>query len=78
MISNKDELKTRLEAKQSELEARIKNLKADAQGDSRKTIEGLENRVDAIRKSLSDRWDDLSEQALDKLNDLLRDEQPTS
>jgi hypothetical protein len=74
MIQEKDELRSRIEAKQQELTARIKLAKADAQHVSRESVKRVEERLASIRKTLADGWDDLSESSMKKLNELLRDE----
>jgi len=74
MITRKDELKSRVEARMARLESQLKEAKADAQAASRTQKESLEKQLSEIRSTLSDGWENLSEQAAEKLNNLLKDD----
>ena len=74
MITRKDELKSRVEARMARLESQIKEAKADAQAASRTHKESLEKQLSEIRSAVSDGWENLSEQAAGKLNKLLKED----
>jgi predicted trehalose synthase len=74
MMSQKDELKDRVEAKKKRLEAQISELKADARSTSREESARLQSKLDALGDSLKEGWDDLSETVAAKLNGWLKDD----
>jgi len=74
MITRKDELKSRIEARKAALEARLKTAKADAQAASRREQERIEKQLESIRTTLHDGWDNLTEAAARKLNELLKED----
>lgn len=74
MIDKRDEIRTRIEARRAELQARLKKAKADAQGASGQVVESIEKKLTALQEALRNGWEKLSDAALDKLNRLLRDE----
>lgn len=67
------ELKSRIEAKKKELEARLLEAKADAQSKSRETEKAIRDRLDDLRGILSDGWDRLTEESAKRLNGWLKD-----
>lgn len=73
-MSQKNELKHRVEAKKLKLQAKLKELQANASGDSREEIKKLEARLDALSESVKDGWDDLTEKVSSKLNKWLKDD----
>lgn len=73
-MSQKNELKDRVEAKKLKLQAKLKDLKANASSDSRDEIKKLEARLDALGESVKDGWDDLTEKVAGKLNQWLKDD----
>ncbi len=74
MITRKDELKSRIEAHVAHLEARLKEVQADAQASSRPRKEQLERQLSEIKSTLSEGWEKLSDQAAEKLNHLLKED----
>ena len=73
-MSQMDELKDRVEAKKLRLQARIKELQADARSTSREEAQNLQARLDALADSVRDGWDDMTEAVAKKLNDWLKDD----
>jgi hypothetical protein len=73
-MSQKSELKNRVEAKKLKLQAKIKELQANASSDSREEVKKLEARLNALGESLRDGWDDLTENVSSKLNQWLKDD----
>jgi len=71
MISDKDELKSRVEARRAEMETRLKSLKADTQAASRDEVEKIERNLDSLKDTLKDGWRDLNDAAMRRLNDFL-------
>ena len=70
--TQKDELKTRVEAKRKELQARAKELRADSQKHGRETLEKVENKLKELDRMLRDGWDNVSETTSAKLNEWLK------
>lgn len=70
--SNKEELKHRVESKRKEFEAELERLKADSSADARDAQSSLEDKLGQIQDTLKDGWDNLTEDAAGKLNDLLK------
>jgi len=73
-MSQKEELKNRVEAKKLKLQAKLKELQANASSDSREEIKKLEARLDALSESVKDGWDDLTEKVSGKLNQWLKED----
>lgn len=73
-MSQMDELKDRVEAKKLSLQAKIKELQADARGTSREEAQNLQSKLDALGDSVKDGWDDMTEAVSSKLNDWLKDD----
>ena len=73
-MSQMDELKDRVEAKKLSLQAKIKELQADARSTSREEAQNLQSRLDALADSVKDGWDDMTEAVAGKLNDWLKDD----
>ena len=73
-MSQVDELKDRVEAKKLSLQAKIKELQADARSTSREEAQNLQSRLDALADSVKDGWDDMTEAVAGKLNDWLKDD----
>lgn len=73
-MSQKNELKNRVEAKKLKLQAKVKELRANASSDSREEIKKLEARLDDLSESVKDGWDDLTEKVSGKLNQWLKDD----
>ena len=73
-MSRTDELKDRVEAKKLSLQAKIKELQADARSTSREEAQNLQSKLDALTDSVKDGWDDVTEAVASKLNDWLKDD----
>jgi hypothetical protein len=73
-MSQKDELKNRVEAKKLKLQAKIKELKADASSASRDEADKLQVKLDGLSESVKDGWDDLTDAISGKLNQWLKDD----
>ena len=72
MIDRKDELKTRVEAKQRELQARYLELKADAQERTREERDRVKRKLDELQEAVKDGWHNVSDRVATKLNDWLK------
>lgn len=73
-MSQRDELRDRVEAKKKRLEAQLSEFKADARSTSREQSQQLQAKLDALTESLKDGWDDLTEGVAGKLNAWLKDD----
>lgn len=71
-MTQKDELRDRVQAKKKEIEARIHKLKADSRSTSRDEAKKLERKLDELSGQVKGGWDDLSEDVAAKLNDWLK------
>lgn len=72
MVNRTKELKYRLEEKRKEIEKELVRAIADAQGEKNDRIEKLENKLNELKESLKINWDNLTENAVNKLNELLK------
>ncbi len=72
MVNRTKELKYRLEEKRKEIEKELVRAIADAQGEKNDLIEKLENKLNELKESLKINWDNLTENAVNKLNELLK------
>jgi hypothetical protein len=73
-MSQKEELKNRVEAKKLRLQAKIKELQADASSTSRDEVNKLQTKLDGLSESVKDGWDDLTDAISGKLNEWLKDD----
>lgn len=80
-MTEKAELKQRVLAKKKELEARVAQLKVDAndmkgeaQAKRQKEIRRLEGSLDELKGNIKDGWDSFTEDVAGKLNGWLRDQ----
>jgi uncharacterized protein YjbJ (UPF0337 family) len=73
-MSQKDELKDRVEAKKLRLQAKIRELKADTRATSREESKKLQAKLDALSNSLKGGWGDITDAVAGKLNDWLKDD----
>jgi hypothetical protein len=71
-MSQKDELKNRVEAKKLKLQAMIKELQADASSASRDEAHKLQTKLDGLSESVKDGWDDLTDAFSGKLYEWLK------
>ncbi len=73
-MNQKQELKTRVVAKQKELEARIATLQADAGAAAREERAKLERKLREAKEQVKNGWDQMTEDVAAKLNAWLADE----
>jgi hypothetical protein len=73
-MSQKDELKNRVEAKKLNLQAKIKEPQADASSESREEMRKLQAKLDTLGESVKEGWDDLTEKVSGKLNEWLKND----
>ncbi len=73
-MSQMDELRDRVEAKKLRLQAKIKELQADARSAARDEARDLQSKLDALADSVKDGWDDMTEAVAGKLNAWLKDD----
>jgi hypothetical protein len=71
MLTQKDQLKDKVEVKQKKLQARLAELKAESRESVMKEREEIEHKLAELRATLSDGWNNLSESAAKKINDWL-------
>jgi len=71
MLSNTEELKNRIKAKQHELEARFEELKADSRAEARKERDRVQSKLNELQEAIKDGWDNLSDRVSTRLNDWL-------
>ena len=69
-----DELKDHVSAKQKRLEAHLLELRADARSNGRADVQRLEAKLEAARQMVVDGWNDLSADVAAKLNSWLEDD----
>ena len=67
-MSQFDELKDRVTAKQKRLEARLAELRADVRSASREEGDRLEAELASVRDSIKDGWEKVTEEVAGKLN----------
>lgn len=67
-MSERDELRARVEAKKKQLEADLAAKKADAEGARNEATKKIRAKLDELNETLEKGWDDLSEAAAAKLN----------
>lgn len=70
-LSQKQELRNRVESKKRELQSKLEQAKADSRQSSRSDIEQIENKLDELNSMIEDGWDKLTEGVAGKLNDWL-------
>jgi hypothetical protein len=66
-----EELKNRVEAKQKQLQARLSELKADAQSKTADEIEQIKAKLKTLQETVRDGWDSMTDATTRKLNDWL-------
>lgn len=71
-MKEKEELRSRVEAKKKRLEARIEELKADAGASAREEKRKIDEELKQLSAALQEGWDNLTEDAARKVNDWLR------
>lgn len=72
MPDRTNELKLRVEAKKKELDQKLTQLRADATGAKNDEIDRIEGKLSEINNIVKDSWDDISENAVEKINNWLR------
>lgn len=73
-MSQRDELKDRVEAKKLRLQAKLHELKADTRSTSRDEVRKLQAKLDALSEDLKGGWDSVTEKAASKLNEWLKED----
>lgn len=68
-----NELKHRATAKRKELEAKLEQMKADAAHEQSQGISTVRRKLEELDEAVREGWDNLSEAALEKVNQWLRD-----
>lgn len=71
-MSQKEELRHRVEARKLEFESRVAKARADAAGTQNEIARKAQAKLDELEKHLKDGWEDLSEEAARKLNEWLQ------
>ncbi|TVQ96019.1 MAG: hypothetical protein EA398_16490, partial [Deltaproteobacteria bacterium] len=71
-MSNKAELKSRVEAKVKQLEADLAQAKANAQGKSNDAAKNIEEKLSELKVHLGKSWDDFGEDVAERINRLLK------
>jgi hypothetical protein len=72
MLNKTDELKSRVEAKVAELQARLKTLKADGQAKAIEEHDRVKRKLDEVEIYVKEGWQNLSDKVAAKLNDWLK------
>ena len=72
------ELKHRVEAKRHELQAELEKLRADSAKAQGEAAENLKARIKEIDDTLSEGWENLREDAMDRINNWLEKEDRNS
>lgn len=70
-MSNKQELRERLEAKKHEWQAELQRLKNDSSEEASKRQAEVEAKISEAQTYLGEKWDSLTEQLAGKVNNLL-------
>lgn len=70
-MTQKQELRLRYEAAKKDLEHRIAEAKADASSQKNDQAENLQDRLKQLESAAKENWNDMSESAAKKVNDLL-------
>lgn len=73
-MSQKQELKDRIEAKKKRLQARLAELKADGREQARKEAEALRGSLEDLEARMKEGAEGLTEAVAKKLNDWLKDD----
>lgn len=76
-MSQFDELKDRVSAKQHRLEARLAELRADVRAKGREEGDRLETELKSVRDSIKDGWESVTEEVAAKLNQWLDNDNTT-
>ena len=69
--ASRTELKSRMEARRKEMEARLAELKADASGKQRELVDSLEKDFHSMSDAVQEGWDQLTDKTVAKLNEWL-------
>jgi hypothetical protein len=70
-MSERNELRLRIDAKKKALEARLAKLRVDGTAIANDAAETLETELKELESNLRDGWDNLTDGAARKLNDWL-------
>lgn len=72
MVSEKQKLAARLEAKKKELESELARLKADSMDDMSQKSDDLESKLNETKAHLKDVTDNFTEDVAKRVNDWLK------
>jgi len=67
-VSQKEELKDRIQAKKKLLEAKLHELRADSRKNSRAAVADVERKLDDLNEALKKGWDNVSETVAKRVN----------
>ena len=67
-MDNKQELKERVLARKKALEARVHELRADANAGTRRELESIREQLRALETTIQGGWEDMTEAVAGKLN----------
>lgn len=67
-MSQKEELKDRIQAKKKLLEAKLHELRADSRKNSRAAVADVERKLDDLNEALKKGWDNVSETVAKRVN----------
>lgn len=70
-MSEREELRLRVEAEKKELEARLARLKVEGTAAANATAESIEKELKELQTYVRDGWDNLTEKVAGKLNEWL-------
>lgn len=70
-MTQKTELKLRYEAAKTDLKHRIAKARADASSEKNDQVENLQKRLKELETFAQDSWEEMSEAAAKKVNNLL-------
>ncbi|KAA3636228.1 MAG: hypothetical protein DWP97_03135 [Calditrichaeota bacterium] len=72
MSDRRQELKLRVEAKKKELEQKLAELRANAEGVKNDEMDRIDGQLTDLSSLLSSGWENLTENTANKLNDWLK------
>ena len=68
MLTKREELKDRIEARRHAMQAKLSELKADTRKEAAEARDKLERSLDELAETVKDGWDNMSDAVRDKLN----------
>lgn len=67
-MSQKDELKDRIQAKKKMLEAKLHEVRADSRKNSRAAVADIERKLDDLNEALKKGWENVGEKVAARIN----------